>query len=367
MANIGTNSGKRKFEDAGDADAADPAEMLLTTLRKLRPFQPMDWVFKLSDAQFDMLLALRLYTGALYRFMARVHEPIQKNETLRMLRKAMQHSNHVDAALYFAVCNWWRRVRGARKDSTPLLVSELGEDRHLNITEADFRSSVAEFLTDYGDTSGRGAIDPDLSTASKLTELISGTGSRFEALRDTKEFGGNWEDNRHAIAQTALRHFWEAMGHTASALQALILKSDVVADGKPTPVYRGMQEEFDVSRASRSLVSVSTSEETARHFTRNPVLYPVDGDASNQCCMIRITLLPGTPYLDVDAVLRNAAGWGFNIDENELILPAHLEWTAHESDDQVATFPEEIDESDDTAERHYDVTYFKAGPITHRV
>jgi hypothetical protein len=85
--------------------------------------------------------------------------------------------------------------------------------------------------------------------------------------------------------------------------------------------------------------------------------------------MIRVSLLPGTPYLDIDAALKNSNGWGFALGEKEWLLPPGLKWALVDggSGNQRAVFPEEIRErfSDGDGgeiERYFDVKYYTVEP-----
>jgi hypothetical protein len=72
-----------------------------------------------------------------------------------------------------------------------------------------------------------------------------------------------------------------------------------------------------------------------------------------------------TPYVDVDKTLANTNGWGYNLGEDELILPPGLSWQMgdEERDEQPAEFPEEVLEKVEgtTAESYYYVDYYTAG------
>lgn len=120
-------------------------------------------------------------------------------------------------------------------------------------------------------------------------------------------------------------------------------------------------------------MSVSLDEALSRPFTINGDLEWEDDDigAPNQCCMIRVSLLPGTPYLDMDTALKNSNGWGFALGEKEWLLPPGLKWVLADrgvggESDQPANFPEEIYErySDGglTIVRSFNVQYYTVGP-----
>lgn len=372
--------------DAGaDADAAQAtdAEELLNVLKALpSDSRSIDWVLKLSNAQFDMLLSMRLYTGSLYQIMALVFvdDGHDAESTKELLVRSMS-SDHIDVALYFALCNWKRRraaaaaVAAAAEDASPLLVAELGETRHLDMTEATFRTSAAVVLTDH--SVAEFLPEPVRDTSTIVFSRVAGRGRFFDEMQHTAEFKTEWSRNKSALTKQALEDFWSAMRHTASALRALILESKVVVEGGAIPVYRGMREGLVNKRAEASFVSVSRSEQTARWFTSNKDLDYEDAEvgAPKQCCMLRISLLPGTPYLDIEAALKNSKGWGFSLGEEELVLPPGLEWkdvakelANKEDDEQIADFPEEINESHFAApfrrfvEAYYDVEYYKVGP-----
>ncbi len=70
--------GAKKRARPPDGNAAQ----LRATLSLLEPGADREWMHELSDRQFDMLLSIRLYTGALYRFM--VLTPPLKDTCSRM-------------------------------------------------------------------------------------------------------------------------------------------------------------------------------------------------------------------------------------------------------------------------------------------
>jgi hypothetical protein len=128
-----------------------------------------------------------------------------------------------------------------------------------------------------------------------------------------------------------------------------------------------MRDVVDLTKMDKSFVSVSRTEHVARQFTSNRDLSYTDPQtgAPNQCCMMRASLLYMTPYVDVDKTLANTNGWGYNLGEDELILPPGLSWQMgdEERDEQPAEFPEEVLEKVEgtTAESYYYVDYYTAG------
>ena len=372
---------KRKF---GDADGTE-AEKLLETFKGLTEDSgsSIDWVLALSNIQFDMLLSVRLYTGSLYKIMARVFYDSSVEDdsdleyhlvypdaksTVQILLES-EGKDHIIQGLYFAICNAKRRA--PEKMNGPLLVNGFGEMIHLVMLEERFRICVAESLTNYVHADGTDTIFADFSMMEKVMERISGKGLHFQELVEVEEFRDAYLINPGTLAEDALEDFWFGMRHIASALKSFIYDSKVVVEGVPMPVYRGMKEDFDDLLAEESFVSVSRSEDVSRHFTKNGDLdweYD-DVGAPNQCCMMRMSLLPGTPYLDMDAALENSNGWGYALGEKELLLPPGLKYSPGPDGghrEQPAMFPEEIDESNDPdngkldIERNYDVTYWVA-------
>lgn len=369
---------KRKFGDADGTEATE-AEKLLKTLKGLTEDsgRSIDWVLALSNTQFDMLLSMRLYTGSLYRIMAAtfyntmgetfagfMHPDAET--TVRFLDEC-KGGNHTDQALYFALCNATRRA--PEKMTGPLFAGSR-EMRHLVISEKRFRKSAAKSLTNYVDAGGAYLPGVDSGMTNKVMERISGTDT---ALEEVEEFRDAWHNDPGALAEHALKDFWFGMRHIAGALKSLIFESKVVVEGVPIPVYRGMQQDFDAPVAENSFVSVSRDEDVSRRFTTNAYLAWEHDDigAPNQCCMVRMSLLVGTPYLDIDAALINTNGWGYSLGEKELLLPPGLQYSPGPNGghrEQPAMFPEELYESHDyddedfVIERYYDVTYWVAGP-----
>ena len=330
---------------------------------------------------------MRLYTGSLYKIMARVFRDTSDDAvagfvhpdakaTVQILRKIMTAPKtplsfiRLNEAFYYALCNAKRRA--PEKMTGPLFAGSR-EISHLVISEEQFRKSAAESLTNYVHAGGAYLPGVDFSAMNKVVERISGKGANFDELEKVEEFGDAWRNNPDALAEHALKDFWFGMRHIASALKSLILESKVMVEDKPMPVYRGMKEDFDGALAEDSFVSVSRDEEVSRNFTTNVDLEWDDDDvgAPNQCCMVRVSLLVGTPYLDVDAALTNTNGWGYGLGEKELLLPPGLGFLPGPNGgymNQPAIFPEEIDESNDSdsreldIERNYDVTYWIARP-----
>ena len=372
---------KRKFGDADGTEATE-AEKLLKILKGLteESGRSIDWVLELSNTQFDMLLSMRLYTGSLYKIMARVFYDTSDDTvagfvhpdakaTAQILLES-KYGDHIDWALYYALCNAKRRA--PEKMTGPLFAGSR-EMRHLVLPEEQFRKDIAFELTEYTEHSSSFLPSPNGSMLNTVMERISGKGIDFNQLQEVEEFRDAWLNNPDALAEHALKDFWFGMRHIASALKSLILESKVMVEDKPMPVYRGMKEDFDGALAEDSFVSVSRDEEVSRNFTTNVDLEWDDDDvgAPNQCCMVRVSLLVGTPYLDVDAALTNTNGWGYGLGEKELLLPPGLGFLPGPNGgymNQPAIFPEEIDESNDSdsreldIERNYDVTYWIARP-----
>ena len=385
LSEIGT---KRKFGDADnteatEATAATEAEKLLKTLKGLteNSGRSIDWILALSNTQFDMLLSMRLYTGSLYKIMARVfvetdiEDLHQRAEpTVKFLRES-ENGDHIDEALYFALCNAKRRA--PEEMNGPLFVDGFGVMRHLVMNEERFRICAAESLTNYEHADGSYLPGPDFSMMKKVMQRISGQGVHFDDLGEVEEFRDAWPSNGDALAEHALKDFWFGMRHTASALRSVILDSKVMVGDEPMPVYRGMRQDFDTLLAKESFVSVSRSEDISRDFTSNGDLdweYD-DIGAPNQCCMMRMSLLTGTPYLDMDAALGNSNGWGYLLGENELLLPPGLNYLPGpehgRANGQHAKFPKEIDETEYTrkgelVERNFDVTYYTVSPTVRK-
>ena len=388
---------KRKFGDADGTEATE-AEKLLKILEGLteESGRSIDWVLELSNTQFDMLLSMRLYTGSLYKIMARVFYDTSDDTvagfvhpdakaTAQILLES-KYGDHIDWALYYALCNAKRRA--PEKMTGPLFAGSR-EMRHLVLPEEQFRKDIAFELTEYTEHSSSFLPSPNGSMLNTVMERISGKGIDFNQLQEVEEFRDAWLNNPDALAEHALKDFWFGMRHIAGALKSLILESKVVVGGDVAmPVYRGMKEDFDKELAEDSLVSVSRDEEVSRHFTKNGDLdweYD-DIGAPNQCCMVRMSLLVGTPYLDVDAALRNTNGWGYALGEKELLLPPGLEYERGPNEGpegqptymaQPARFPMEIDESEanfddienwdserepEDIPRYFEVEYWIVGP-----
>ena len=367
LANI---SGKR----GRDEDDKTEAEKLLSILMDLpSPSDSEDfkWVLSLSDKQFDMLLAARLYTGSLYRVLTSVllveddiwFQP-NKDPTVDIL-KDMKEQSHPNEALYFAVLNAMRRLPGKMKGL--LIVQELGEFNPMS--EPAFRTLATRSLTDYTVEEGPKLFS---STLNRMIDRINGNGLGYDQLPITRTVKG-----KSSLAKDALDDFWTSMCFTADALRSFILESNTVVGKDSLAVYRGMKEELKSRRVEMTFVSVTRDETIARQFTNDPYLEYEEEEigAPNQCCMLRITLLPGTPYLDIETVLKNSNGWGFALGEEELLLPPGLKWEFVEdkNDPRVATFPDEIrvsveEEGDEEGdgeksykERYYRVGYYVVG------
>lgn len=365
-------SAKRKRHNGDEIDAST----LLNILHQLpsltdsvrRETLPLDWVLALSERQFDMLLSVRLYTGSLYRVLAsvfvkddiRLFQAYAKS-TLEIL-EGMKGQDHPDEAMYFAVLNAKRRL--PRQMKGLLIVEELGESNPMS--EGEFRTLAARSLTGYTGEEGP-LVFP--STLDRIMHRISGSGIHYNELINTETFKDN-----DSLSKDALKEFWNAMHFTGEALRSFILESNTVVGSESLAVYRGMKEEMNEWHVEGAFVSVTTDESVAREFTSNPTLEyeNMEIGAPNQCCMMRITLLSGTPYLDIDTALQNSNGWGYALGEKELLLPPGLKWerVVDEDDGRVTDFPPEImesvveesdeeeDDEEEYGDRYYQVEYY---------
>ena len=341
---------------------------------RLGDLQP-DYLDALSEAQFDMLLSLRLYTGSFYRLMAPVLDPshvrdVQSSaaETLAVLSSFRKAEDDPSALLYFALVNSRRRM--ASKAPSPLFLNEKKENVHVDMQERDFRRVVAFFTTRYGGHFDDGRSFPK-AMLDKFTGRVSDTTAYADQLRSTEMWKA--QPLSH-IVDASLRELWAAVRHAALALRTLILESNVVTGNDAVPVYRGLKTDswkWNVDQMNNSFVSVSREEEIARAFTTNPELSYTDPEigAPNQCCIMRVSLLEKTPYLDVDKALQHTNGWGKFLGERELILPPGLDWQLgnEERDKQPAHFPEAISEKSEGSkgESYYVVDYYTAGLAEH--
>lgn len=365
-AETGAPGAKRKLEGSEDGDEGSSkaakdtdAKRLLAILHALPSLSiaaaadsEPDWVYALSNDQFDMLLSLRLYTGSLYRLMAAVlvpsHERDVQSSTERtrnvVLDLAEAEADQSSVLLYVALVNARRRM--ATREPSPLFLEELGETLHIDMPEREFRRLVATLLTNWIGPMGVG--DGPGTMLYKFMERASGKGEHWLSLVRSP----TWASKKAEQIADASRHeLWAAIRHTALALQTLIIESHVVVGNDPVPVYRGTKDDTRLDQLGNSFVSVSRVEDVARHFTTSYEL-----TAPNQCCMMRISLLEMTPYLDVDKAMQNTNGWGFATGEDELILPPGLNWyVVHSS---PAEFPREIEYDGDW----YFVKYYTTGP-----
>jgi len=375
LANLSLSIGaKRKFGGEGSSESTEStestegteAEQLLKILTELPPLETMslsrledlqpDWVYALSNAQFDMLLSLRLYTGPFYRFMAPVLDPVHVREvqssrdpTSAVMHEFSKSDDDPSVVLFVALANARRRMRP--QEPSPLFLKEGRDPKYIDdMPEPKFREMVADLLTRYGAKRGNDAEEP--------SEMLE----RFEGLLRHHEAD---------IVDALLRELWAAVRHAALALQKLILGSGVVVGTGAVRMYRGTRTDSTREQLQNSFVSVSRNEGVARAFTTNPELSYTDPKmgATGQCCMMRVSLLEMTPYLDVDATLRNSHGWGYYLGEAELILPPGLSWKeSFEHHEQPVEFPEEIRKShyysgvDLLRELYYSVAYWMAGP-----
>lgn len=365
---------KRKLEgsedggDEGSSKAAKDtdAKRLLEILHALPSMSiaraaesEPDWVYALSNDQFDMLLSMRLYTGSLYRLMAAVLSPNHERDVQSSTERTMEavsklrdaSSDRSSILLYVALVNARRRM--ATREPSPLFVEELGETVHVDVPEREFRRLVAILLTDY--RAYPRPVGVGDAMLDKFTQRASGSGQFWNELANS----ASWANRGPLqIADASVRELWAAIRHTALALRTLILESHVV-NHYPLPVYRGMKGDARIEELDNSFVSVSRAEGVSRLFTTSYEL-----TAPDQCCMMRISLLGMTPYLDVDKALETANGWGFNIGEQEFILPPGLKWQleSKERDKQPAAFPKEIVDRYNGDEVSYSVNYYATGP-----
>lgn len=291
-----------------------------------------DWYQELSDKQFDMLLSIRLYTGPLYRYMVMVpneeysvwdyndnDEPVFVRYKLPEIPKS---KTDFGPSVAFALANALRRKRCSDTEENDL-VREMKEMYPRvfgdELDEKEFRKEVYMLLV---------AADRRPS----FVDLENHLESKFDPRFDQE--------------QKNVRFFWSAMECVANDLETLVTEADNVTGRLDTLVYRGLTEEPDHERLTHSFSSVSTSEQVARQYTSNPTLESEEnGDADSTCCILRIVLKPGTPYLDT-TVLSRSGGWGFGLADREYILPPGLTWQYIEASHNLARlFPREIDES----------------------
>tara|TARA_Y100000768_G_scaffold360441_1_gene317684 strand:- start:14325 stop:15704 length:1380 start_codon:yes stop_codon:yes gene_type:complete len=391
-------------DGAGDGD--NDAQKLLKILRTLPvPEVPEDaihdadalsklkwdikWVECLTDKQFDMLLSMRLYTGALYAFMAPALDTnhvrkVQSNraKTHEMLNnKILREEDHeADMLFYVATIHWLRRQRNDKPSGhyTPLLVErdnfEGKETYYLDIIdEMSYRRTIASGLTFYEDPSAQ--FYQFEGYRSRLMDRILGNGKEFDALKMSKFASENKDLTDKDLAAQTLQHFWAAIQHSANALKSFILDSKVVADIN-LPLYRGTREPTDRDRLENSFVSMSATELTARYFTTSPFLNLVRTEDDKEleerkevkCCMMRATLEQGVPYLDVDDCLLNSGGWGFfSGGENEIILPpGHVRWVPSSYlgwNKQPVEFPKEPTRTSGEYVYRYDYVYYVIKPM----
>lgn len=361
----------------------------------------LKWVECLTNKQFDMLLSMRLYTGALYPFMAPALDKdhvsnVQSSaiKTHEMLNNKIlrEEDREADMLFYIATVHWLRRQtdRGGvwadrDADNTPLLVHrnnfDGNETHYLHTTdERRYRRMIASGLTFYEDPS-----DPSESLYSfyyegcrdRLMDRMLGNGNEFDELKASKYGVAHNNLADKDLAEITLRDFWAAIQHSANALKSFILDSNVVAD-KSIPLYRGTREPTDRNRLENSFVSMSASELTARYFTTSPFLNLVRTEDDKEieerkevkCCMMRATLEEGVPFLDVDGCLQNSGGWGFfSGGENELILPpGHVRWIPSSYlkwDQQPVEFQKEPTRTSGEYVYRYDYVYYVIKPIPH--
>ena len=316
-----------------------------------------EWVYELTNDQFDMLLSLRLYTGSLYRLMTTVLDSNHVRDVQSSTKRTLEAVSTLDEAeadnpshlLYVALVNARRRM--ATREPNPLFVQQLGETQHVDMPEHEFRKFVAILLTSY--RADPGPVGVATNILYKFMDRASGNGGHWLSLARSELWRKKGQEQ---IADASRRELWAAIRHTALALRTLIFESHVVVENDPVPVYRGMKDETRLDQLGNSFVSVSRKEKIARHFTTSYEL-----TVPNQCCMMRISLLEMTPYLDVDKALKNTNGWGYMIGENELILPPGLNWMPESNVLiwQPAKFPEEIK---DVFWNYYSVKYYATGP-----
>lgn len=371
LANLSLSIGaKRKLGGEGSSESTEStestegteAEQLLKiltelpalieiSLSRLEDLEP-DWVYTLTNDQFDMLLSLRLYTGSFYRFMAPVLDPVHvravqssRDLTSEAMHAFKKSADDPSVVLFVALANARRRM--GSQEPSPLFLEQVHDSKYIDdMSEREFREMVANLLTHYGAKRGNDAEKPNAML------------DRFEDLLSRREAD---------IVDALLHELWAAVRHAALALQKLILGSGKVVGTGAVPMYRGTKTDSTREQLQGSFVSVSREEDLARDFTTNPELSYTDPKfgAPNQCCMMRVSLLEMTPYLDVDATLINSHGWGYCPGEAELILPPGLSWKkSFERHGQHVEFPEEIrktvDEYD-TGWLYYSVAYWVVG------
>ncbi len=180
------------------------------------------------------------------------------------------------------------------------------------------------------------------------------------------------DPGRAARQAKNLEVFWSAVSYVSDALTKFILEGGHVTT-KPTPVYRGLKEKPDPVDGDSTLTSVSTDEEVSYQFTANPDLRAQvpehDGDILLGCCMMRIILEKGTPYLDAVSLLASSGGWNKSPGNKEYILPPGLVWKYSEESRWLREgFPDEKDfgqeetDGDPGFEAGYDTTYYSVSP-----
>ena len=322
------------------------------------------WYLALSESQFDMLLAVRLYTGPVYRYMVMTpneehteerfeqdsdgeYDVVDDEERWYVMPDLPERTTDFDAAVFFAMVSAHRRKPLVKCELLLALRDEYGS--FFEMDESAFREAVHRFLVDadrpatafwelslilkgHLDIQSREYRMYDRDNAQWLREGDDRFDTVFQAYEDQKQLNRTF--------------FWAAMEGAAENLETFIRDSGNAVGRVATPVYRGLKEFANEDRLEKSFSSVSVYERVARSYTSNPSLTSFEDDeAMNACCMLRIVLQPGTPYLDT-MIFSNSGGWGFGLSDYELILPPGLGWRRLEGNDtMVSLFPPEIDES----------------------
>ena len=291
-----------------------------------------EWYLSLSNEQFDMLLAVRLYTGPMYRYMVMV--PNEEHETIVddhfVMPELPEDITDFENSIYFILAS--AMYRNKLFDCT--LANKLREyyedflnyGSFLNKDENAFRGSVHHYLVNKDRIAGFAWIRKILQTSMSYDQYAE----------------------EHEITEKELnrKFFWSAVEIAAENLTKFIRESGNVVGRGQMVVYRGLREEPDEDRLQNSFSSVSIFEKISRRYTSNEFLESFeDDDAFNTCCMMRIVLQPGTPYLDT-MVLSRSGGWGFGLGDYEYILPPGLSWEEIDNSPQIQRlFPPEIDET----------------------
>ena len=360
---IGPHATKRprRQPQAEETDAQQLYDKLgqATSIEK-KPLPP-EWFKQLSDAQFDMLLAARLYTGPIYRYMVmtpneeHIRDTTEDGTTRYRLPDLPERTTDFETAAFFAMVSAHRRQPSAFNALDCELLREMVEDYgdYFTMDEPTFRDAVHKLLVDRNreGTAVFWQLPYLMRTKmemQKKEDYLAEDPNYPDTFGKFLRKGDNGFDDVYQAYKTGKQlsraFFWSGMESLATNLETFIRESGNIVGLVPMKVYRGLREEASNDRLEGSFSSVTIDESVARQYTTDPELEG-DGDidsAQNVCCMLRIKLNPGTPYLDT-MVLSNSGGWGFALADKELILPPGLTW---DYDARIQSlFPPEIDES----------------------